>query len=163
MSATPWRAYLRTPSVLKNPSDETWVTDETSSRRKSTPDDASMRRSIRTSSSVSTRSIPKSKTSYWTSQTSSLIQSPTFGCRLAKHRDGNMLEARDSQFHLRVERNHNIRTPSYASDLTPTALSQMGVAPAPQGTQGMKKGAQGTQNSHRSHRLAQAKREAKLM
>jgi transcription initiation factor TFIID subunit 12 len=35
-----------TPSALKNPSDETWVTDETSSRRKSTPGDASMRRSI---------------------------------------------------------------------------------------------------------------------
>ena len=35
-----------TPSALKNPSDETWLTDETSSRRKSTPGDASMRRSI---------------------------------------------------------------------------------------------------------------------
>ena len=35
-----------TPSALKNPSDETWVTDETTSRRKSTPGDASMRRSI---------------------------------------------------------------------------------------------------------------------
>jgi hypothetical protein len=35
-----------TPPVLKNPSEETWVTDETSSRRKSTPGDASMRRSI---------------------------------------------------------------------------------------------------------------------
>lgn len=35
-----------TPSALKNPSDETWAPDETSSRRKSTPGDASMRRSI---------------------------------------------------------------------------------------------------------------------
>jgi transcription initiation factor TFIID subunit 12 len=31
---------------LKNPSEDTWVTDETSSRRKATPGDASMRRSI---------------------------------------------------------------------------------------------------------------------
>lgn len=37
---------LGTPSALKNPSDETWVTDETTSRRKPTPGDASMRRSI---------------------------------------------------------------------------------------------------------------------
>jgi hypothetical protein len=36
-----------TPSALKNASDETWVTEEGgSSRRKSTPGDASMRRSI---------------------------------------------------------------------------------------------------------------------
>jgi len=38
--------FQGTPSALKNPSDETWVTDETFSRRKSTPGDASMRRSI---------------------------------------------------------------------------------------------------------------------
>ena len=38
--------FQGTPSALKNPSDETWATDETSSRRKSTPGDASMRRSI---------------------------------------------------------------------------------------------------------------------
>jgi hypothetical protein len=37
---------LGTPSALKNPSEDTWVTDETASRRKSTPGDASMRRSI---------------------------------------------------------------------------------------------------------------------
>jgi len=35
-----------TPSSLKNPSEDPWATDETSSRRKSTPGDASMRRSI---------------------------------------------------------------------------------------------------------------------
>ena len=34
--------------MLKNPGEETWATDESlSSRRKSTPGDASMRRSIR--------------------------------------------------------------------------------------------------------------------
>ncbi len=31
---------------LKNPSEETWVTDESPSRRKSSPGDVSMRRSI---------------------------------------------------------------------------------------------------------------------
>jgi len=65
-----------------------------------------------------------------------------------------------------AERNHNIRIPGFASDMTPIALSQAGVAPATQGTQSTKKGAQGTQNSIRGHRLAQvaqAKREAKLM
>jgi transcription initiation factor TFIID subunit 12 len=65
-----------------------------------------------------------------------------------------------------AERNHNIRIPGFASDMTPIALSQAGVAPATQSTQSTKKGAQGTQNSLRGHRLAQvaqAKREAKLM
>jgi transcription initiation factor TFIID subunit 12 len=64
------------------------------------------------------------------------------------------------------ERNHNIRIPGFASDMTPIALSQAGVAPAAQSAQSSKKGAQGTQNSVRAHRLAQvaqAKREAKLM
>jgi len=87
-----------------------------------------------------------------------------FGCRLAKHRGGDMLEVRDLQLHL--ERNHNIRIPGFASDMTPIALSQAGVAPTIPNVQNTKKGAQGTQNSLRAHRLAQvaqAKREAKLM
>ncbi|KAH8992823.1 hypothetical protein EDB86DRAFT_3079022 [Lactarius hatsudake] len=141
-----------TPSALKNPSDET---GERSSRRKSTPGDASMRRSIQDLVLSIDRNVEIDP------ETNSSIQITNFGCRLAKHRGGKILEVRDLQFHL--GRNHNIRIPGYASDLTPTALSQMGVAPAPQGTQGMKKGTQGTQNSLRSHRLAQAKREAKLM
>jgi len=65
-----------------------------------------------------------------------------------------------------AERNHNIRIPGFASDMTPIALSQAGAVPATQSAQGAKKGAQGTQNSLRAHRLAQvaqAKREAKLM
>ena len=65
-----------------------------------------------------------------------------------------------------AERNHNIRIPGFASDMTPIALSQAGVAPTTQSAQSTKKGAQGTQNSLRAHRLAQvaqAKREAKLM
>jgi transcription initiation factor TFIID subunit 12 len=65
-----------------------------------------------------------------------------------------------------AERNHNIRIPGFASDMTPIALSQAGAAPATQSAQSTKKGAQGTQNSLRAHRLAQvaqAKREAKLM
>jgi transcription initiation factor TFIID subunit 12 len=105
-----------------------------------------------------------------------------FGCRLAKHRGGDTLEVRDLQLHLGAgswsllshalgshsptERNHNIRIPGFASDMTPIALSQAGTVPATQSTQSTKKGAQGTQNSLRAHRLsqvAQAKREAKLM
>jgi transcription initiation factor TFIID subunit 12 len=65
-----------------------------------------------------------------------------------------------------TERNHNIRIPGFSSDVTPIALSQTGVAPPIQNTQGTKKGAQGAQNSLRAHRLAQvaqAKREAKLL
>lgn len=48
-----------------------------------------------------------------------------FACRLAKHRKGKVLEARDIQFHL--ERAYNIHVPGYGDDprqskrTTPTA------------------------------------------
>ncbi|KAI9442326.1 transcription initiation factor TFIID subunit A-domain-containing protein [Lactarius indigo] len=156
-----------TPSALKNPSDETWATDETSSRRKSTPGDASMRRSIQDlvlSIDPNVKIEPEVEDLLLDIADEFIDSVTNFGCRLAKHRGGDTLEVRDLQLHL--ERNHNIRIPGFASDLTPIALSQTGVAPAPQGTQGTKKGAQGAQNSLRAHRLAQvaqAKREAKLM
>ncbi|KAH9036918.1 transcription initiation factor TFIID subunit A-domain-containing protein [Lactarius hengduanensis] len=88
-----------------------------------------------------------------------------FCCRLARHRGGKILEVRDLQppprpgqlvlYALPTERDHNICIPSFASDLTPIALSQTG-------TQGTKKGVQGAQNSHHAHRLAQVA-QAKLM
>ncbi|KAH9056558.1 transcription initiation factor TFIID subunit A-domain-containing protein [Lactarius vividus] len=144
------------------------MTDETSSRRKSMPGDASVRRSIQDLILSIDRNVkidPRSKTFLLLDIANEFIDSVTnFGCRLAKHRGGNMLEVRESQPQLK--RNHNIRIPGFASDLTPIALSQTGVEPAPQGTQGTKKGVRGAQNSHRAHRLAQvaqAKREAKLM
>lgn len=103
-----------------------------------------------------------------------------FGCRLAKHRGGDTLEAKDLQLHLGrlvcpssvngcspsgTERNHNIRIPGFASDDTRISLSQASVTPAvPAPT--TKKAAQGTTMSLRSQRLAQvqqAKREAKLI
>ncbi|KIY52332.1 hypothetical protein FISHEDRAFT_35466, partial [Fistulina hepatica ATCC 64428] len=84
-----------------------------------------------------------------------------FGCELAKHRGGEVLEVKDLQLHL--ERNHNIRIPGFTSDETRISLSQSAAAvPVPVVA---KKGGQGTGNL-RSQRLAQvqmAKREAKLM
>jgi transcription initiation factor TFIID subunit 12 len=65
-----------------------------------------------------------------------------------------------------AERNHNIRIPGFASDMTSIALTQAGAAHTTQSAQSTKKGAEGTQNSFRAHRLAQvaqAKREAKPM
>jgi len=156
-----------TPSALKNPSEETWVTDESSSRRKSTPGDASMRRSIQDlafSMDPNIKIEPEVEDLLLDIADEFIDSVTNFGCRLAKHRGGDTLEVRDLQLHL--ERNHNIRIPGFASDMTPIALSQAGVAPATQNAQSTKKGAQGTQNSLRAHRLsqvAQAKREAKLM
>ncbi|KAF8501069.1 hypothetical protein F5888DRAFT_1793403 [Russula emetica] len=146
-----------TPSALKNPSEETWVTDESSSRRKSTPGDASMRRSIQ---DLAFSMDPNIKIE---PEVEDLLLDIADEF-IDSHRGGDTLEVRDLQLHL--ERNHNIRIPGFASDMTPIALSQAGVAPATQSAQGTKKGAQGTQNSLRTHRLtqvAQAKREAKLM
>ncbi|KAI0298525.1 transcription initiation factor TFIID subunit A-domain-containing protein [Russula brevipes] len=156
-----------TPSALKNSSEDTWVTDETSSRRKSTPGDASMRRSIQDlvlSIDPNIKIEPEVEDLLLDIADEFIDSVTNFGCRLAKHRGGDTLEVRDLQLHL--ERNHNIRIPGFASDMTPIALSQAGAAPATQSTQGTKKGGQGTQNSLRAHRLAQvaqAKREAKLM
>ncbi|KAI0254146.1 transcription initiation factor TFIID subunit A-domain-containing protein [Lactifluus subvellereus] len=156
-----------TPSALKNPSEETWAADEGSSRRKSTPGDASMRRSIQDlalSIDPSVKIEPEVEDLLLDIADEFIDSVTNFGCRLAKHRGGDTLEVRDLQLHL--ERNHNIRIPGFASDMPPIALSQAGVAPATQTAQSAKKGAQGAQNSLRSHRLAQvaqAKREAKLM
>ncbi|KAH8994043.1 transcription initiation factor TFIID subunit A-domain-containing protein [Lactarius akahatsu] len=146
-----------TPSTLKNPS------DETPSRRKSMPGDASVRRSIQDLVLSIDRSVkidPEVEDLLLDIADESIDSVTNFGCRLAKHRVGKILEVRDLQPHL--ERNHNIRIPGFASDLTPIALSQTGMAPAPQGTQGTKKGTQGTQKSHHAHRLAQVA-QAKLM
>jgi len=156
-----------TPSALKNPSEETWVTDEMSSRRKSTPGDVSMRRSIQDlalSIDPNIKIEPEVEDLLLDIADEFIDSVTNFGCRLAKHRGGDTLEVRDLQLHL--ERNHNIRIPGFASDMTPIALSQAGAVPTTQSTQGTKKGAQGTQNTLRAHRLAQvaqAKREAKLM
>jgi hypothetical protein len=49
-----------------------------------------------------------------------------------------------------AERNHNIRIPGFASDMTPIALAQEGAAPATQSAQSTKKGAQGTQKDERA-------------
>ncbi|KAI0266727.1 transcription initiation factor TFIID subunit A-domain-containing protein [Gloeopeniophorella convolvens] len=158
-----------TPAALKNASDETWGADETSSRRKSAPGDASMRRSIQDlvlSIDPNVKIEPEVEDLLLDIADEFIDSVTNFGCRLAKHRGGDALEVRDLQLHL--ERNHNIRIPGFASDMTPIALSQAGVSVPSAGTgaQTAKKGAQGAQNSLRAHRLAQvaqAKREAKLM
>ncbi|KAH9961263.1 transcription initiation factor TFIID subunit A-domain-containing protein [Russula dissimulans] len=156
-----------TPAALKNPSEDAWAMDETSSRRKSTPGDQSMRRSIQElvlSIDPNIKIEPEVEDLLLDIADEFIDSVTNFGCRLAKHRGGDMLEVRDLQLHL--ERNHNIRIPGFASDMTPIALSQAGAVPTAPNIQSTKKGAQGTQNSLRAHRLAQvaqAKREAKLM
>jgi len=87
-----------------------------------------------------------------------------FSCRLAKHRGGDTLEARDLQLHL--ERNHNIRIPGFASDETRLSINQSTVVPQNPPTAAGKKGAAGTHMTLRSSRLNavnQAKRDNKLM
>jgi len=87
-----------------------------------------------------------------------------FSCRLAKHRGGDTLEARDLQLHL--ERNHNIRIPGFASDETRLSINQSTVVPQNPPTAAAKKGGSGTHMTLRSSRLSavnQAKRDNKLM
>jgi len=140
--------------------------DDNRTRRKNTPGDQSMRRSIQdlvSSVDPNVRIEPEVE-DLLLSIADEFIDSVTnFGCRLAKHRGADTLEVRDLQLHL--ERNHNIRIPGFASDETRLSLSQSTVAPAVPATN-TKKSTQGTHMTLRSHRLAQvqqAKRDAKLI
>lgn len=140
--------------------------DDSRTRRKNTPGDQSMRRSIQdlVCSVDPNVKIDPEVEDLLLSIADEFIDSVTnFGCRLAKHRGGDALEVRDLQLHL--ERNHNIRIPGFASDETRLSLSQSSVAPAVPATTA-KKATQGTHMTLRSHRLAQVqqtKREAKLI
>ncbi|KZP22050.1 hypothetical protein FIBSPDRAFT_919412 [Athelia psychrophila] len=143
--------------------------EDTRARRKNTPGDQSMRKSIQdlVSSVDPNVKIDPEVEDLLLSIADEFIDSVTnFGCRLAKHRQGDTLEVRDLQLHL--ERNHNIRIPGFAADETRIALSQTAVAPPVPAAATAKKGTgqQGTGMTLRSHRLAQvaqAKREAKLV
>ncbi|KAI9571138.1 transcription initiation factor TFIID subunit A-domain-containing protein [Boletus coccyginus] len=156
-----------TPSQIARGDDATSLTlDDGQARRKNTPGDQSMRRSIQdlvTSIDPNVRIEPEVEDLLLQIADEFIDSVANFSCRLAKHRGGDTLEVKDLQLHL--ERNHNIRIPGFASDDTRISLSQAAVTPAvPAPT--TKKAAQGTTMTLRSQRLAQvqqAKREAKLI
>ncbi|KAK7060353.1 Transcription initiation factor TFIID subunit 12 [Paramarasmius palmivorus] len=155
-----------TPAQIARPDDATMLSlEDNRSRRKSTPGDQSMRRSIQelvASIDPNVKLEPEVE-DLLLSIADEFIDSVTnFSCRLAKHRGGDTLEVRDLQLHL--ERNHNIRIPGFASDDTRISLSQSAVAPVAQAPP--KKAAPGTHMTLRSQRLQQvqlAKREGKLL
>ncbi|SJL02324.1 uncharacterized protein ARMOST_05650 [Armillaria ostoyae] len=174
-----------TPAQIARPADDSTMLslDDNRSRRKNTPGDQSMRRTIQdlvasVDPNVKIEPDVEDVGDYFAPEffhandlfqlllsiADEFIDSVTnFSCRLAKHRGGDTLEVRDLQLHL--ERNHNIRIPGFASDETRISLSQSSVAPVAPAPQA-KKTAQGTHMTLRSQRLnqvQQAKREAKLM
>ncbi|KAF5387747.1 hypothetical protein D9615_000685 [Tricholomella constricta] len=153
--------------VTRSQDDANMLTlDDNRSRRKNTPGDQSMRRTIQdlVASVDPNVKIEPEVEDLLLSIADEFIDSVTnFACRLAKHRGGDSLEVRDLQLHL--ERNHNIRIPGFASDETRISLSQSSIGPAAPAA-GSKKTAQGTHMTLRSQRLAQvsqSKREGKLM
>ncbi|KAH9942408.1 transcription initiation factor TFIID subunit A-domain-containing protein [Epithele typhae] len=160
-------AHPRAPPQVAKAEDSMLNLDDNRTRRKNTPGDQSMRRSIQdlVSSIDPNVKIEPEVEDLLLDIADEFIDSVTnFGCRLAKHRGGDTLEVKDLQLHL--ERNHNIRIPGFASDEARISLSQTTIAPAASNTTSTKKGAQNTQMTLRSHRLSQvqfAKKEAKLM
>ncbi|TCD68044.1 Transcription initiation factor TFIID subunit 12 [Steccherinum ochraceum] len=156
-----------TPAQISKNADDAQSLEDTRIRRKNSPADQSMRRSIQdlVSSIDPNVKIEPEVEDLLLDIADEFIDSVTnFGCRLAKHRGSDTLEIRDLQLHL--ERNHNIRIPGFATDETRISLAQTTIAPAPPAASSNKKGAQSNNQTLRSHRLAQvqqAKREAKLM
>lgn len=156
-----------TPAQIARSTDDVGMLslEDNRSRRKNTPGDQSMRRSIQdlvSSIDPNVRIEPEVEDLLLQIADEFIDSVTNFGCRLAKHRGGDTLEVKDLQLHL--ERNHNIRIPGFASDDTRIALSQAAVAPSMPAA-ATKKAAQGTSMTLRSHRLAQvqqAKRESKL-
>ncbi|KAL0956738.1 hypothetical protein HGRIS_002858 [Hohenbuehelia grisea] len=150
--------------IARSADDPALLADDNKSRRKTTPGDQSMRRSIQdlVASVDPNVKIEPEVEDLLLSIADEFIDSVTnFGCRLAKHRGSDTLEVRDLQLHL--ERNHNIRIPGFASDEARISLAQNLIGQAP--AAGVKKSGGGPQTTLRSHRIAQvqqAKREAKL-
>ncbi|KAJ3759579.1 transcription initiation factor TFIID subunit A-domain-containing protein [Lentinula raphanica] len=143
-------------------------------RRKNTPADQSMRRSIQdlVASIDPNVKVEPEVEDLLLSIADEFIDSVTnFSCRLAKHRGGDTLEVKDLQLHL--ERNHNIRIPGFASDDTRIALSSSSLAPyggttagSGSGRKGQATGAAASGAGLRNQRLnqvAQAKRDGKLI
>ncbi|KAI6157648.1 transcription initiation factor TFIID subunit A-domain-containing protein [Pisolithus tinctorius] len=156
-----------TPAQVARSGEETTLSiDDNRTRRKNTPGDQSMRRSIQDvvlSVDPNVRIEPEVEDLLLQIADEFIDSVTNFGCRLAKHRGSDSLEVKDLQLHL--ERNHNIRIPGFASDDTRISLSQSTVA-APAPTTTAKKSAQGNSATLRSQRLAQvqqAKREGKLL
>ncbi|KAH8107952.1 transcription initiation factor TFIID subunit A-domain-containing protein [Cristinia sonorae] len=156
-----------TPAQVARNADDALSLEDTRVRRKNSPADQNMRRSIQdlVSSIDPNVKIEPEVEDLLLDIADEFIDSVTnFGCRLAKHRGGDTLEVRDLQLHL--ERNHNIRIPGFATDETRISLAQTTITPVQPAATSNKKGAQNNNQTLRSSRLAQvqqAKREAKLM
>ena len=192
-----------TPAQLTKPSDDASLlsTDDNRTRRKNTPGDQSMRRSIQdlvSSIDPNVKIEPEVEDVrfhlYEPRTYMNIPVAPARHCRRV-HRlsdqlrlpagqaprrgyirgQGSPTTSRSVEFivlvvvvtDLRIERNHNIRIPGFASDETRISLSQMTAAPAaPAATANKKGNTQGAAQTPRSQRLAQlqtAKREAKLI
>ncbi|KAH9947573.1 transcription initiation factor TFIID subunit A-domain-containing protein [Amylocystis lapponica] len=156
-----------TPAQIQRAGEDSLTMEDNRTRRKNSPGDQSMRRTIQdlVSSIDPNVKVEPEVEELLLDIADEFIDSVTnFGCRLAKHRGGDTLEVKDLQLHL--ERNHNIRIPGFASDETRISMSQTATAPAAAAAPANKKGAQGTQSTMRAQRLAQlqaAKKEAKLV
>ncbi|KAE9410824.1 hypothetical protein BT96DRAFT_912265 [Gymnopus androsaceus JB14] len=172
VGAPPQIARPADVSTLLTLDDTRTGTNGSAGRRKNTPGDQSMRRTIQdlVASIDPNVKVEPEVEDLLLSIADEFIDSVTnFSCRLAKHRGGETLDVKDLQLHL--ERNHNIRIPGFASDDTRISLSQSSLAPyggaGPTTGAGRKQAAgaaaAGGPRTQRLNQVAQAKRDGKLI
>ncbi|KAH8830273.1 transcription initiation factor TFIID subunit A-domain-containing protein [Flagelloscypha sp. PMI_526] len=157
-----------TPAMQSKGTDDAILAfDDNRPRKRNTPGDQSMRKTIQdlvSSVDPNVRIEPEVEDLLLSIADEFIDSVANFACRLAKHRGGDTLEVRDLQLHL--ERNHNIRIPGFSDGDSRISLASAVPTPSAAAQASNRRGAATSGMTLRSQRLAQVqadKRQGKNM